>query len=196
MATQRPILHLGPGDHGRLSRPRSSPRPSSTNPGNTSARTEGSSSWRRQSEHDLSSEPCVTIWAFTGWPIPNSWNGSSRKAGSAWMSGRTGSATLASSSSGPIKLGTSGTGSRADVRGRQPGRASRERDYVKKRGEYHRSVSANMSSSIGCVVGSRCTLTQQAGYRKTVLHPGGRYAVASFQASRFRSTISSNSLWL
>ena len=77
-----------------------------------------------------------------------------------------------------------------------PGRASRERDYVKNAESIIGSECTNTSSLIGCVVGSRCTLTQQAGIARPFFILAVATAVASFQASRFRSTISSNSLWL
>lgn len=100
MATQRPILFLGPGDSGRsLS-------------AEEFEEAEFEPRWRYEREkgrlvvmppdspeHDLSSEPMRDYLVLTGWLIPNSWNGSSRNAGSAWIQGRIGSGILASSSS-------------------------------------------------------------------------------------------------
>ena len=80
------------------SRPRSSPRPSSTSPGSTSARTEGWSSWHRQAKRHVDrDEPWRDrLDRLSSTTIRGSSRRSSPRPGSGSTTGPTGSATSAS----------------------------------------------------------------------------------------------------
>jgi len=177
MATQRPILLLGPGDSGRsLS-------------AEEFEEAEFEPRWRYEREkgrlvvippdspeHDLSSEPIrdylgayllahpelVELVASECWVCVDAETDRIGDIGVFLVGNRSG---LARPERAPELI----------FEVVSPGRTSRERDYVKKRSEYHRLgvheyvVIDRMRRRVTVYVDAA------SRYRKTVLHPGGRY---------------------
>ncbi len=177
MATQRPIILLGPGDSGRsLS-------------AEEFEEAEFEPRWRYERErgrlvvmppdspeHDLSSEPMRDYLGayrlahpeLVEWVVSECWV-------------RVDSGTDRIGDIGIFLVGDRSSLARPErvpelmFEVVSPGRASRERDYVKKRGEYHR-LGVHEYVVIDRMRRRVTVYVDAAGrYHKTVLHPGGRY---------------------
>jgi len=177
MATQRPILLLGPGDSVR----------SVSAEEFEEAEFEPRWSYEREEgrlvvmppdspEHDLSSEPMRDYLGAYRLAHPELVE---LVASECWVRVDAGTDRIGDIG---VFLGGNRSGLARPERAPElifevvsPGRASRERDYVKKRGEYHR-LGVHEYVIIDRMRRRVTVYVDAAGrYRKTVLHPGDRY---------------------